>query len=105
DVETARPRLRTLGHRGSIDAAAISPDGTLIALGGGTSAVTIWDARALRPLRSLDLPFDEPARDLAWSPDGERLAVSQKRTDGVFVFSLATGERKDISQHGGKVHV
>lgn len=67
---------------------AYSPDGTRLAVGDGTGAVTLWDGRAERRLATLPAGIDAVGSDvlgsdsvkavtaLAFSPDGRTLAVA-----------------------------
>jgi WD40 repeat protein len=71
---------------------AFSPDGALLAAGGGLSSagrgrVAVWDWRKRRLLADLDLERGG-ARGLAFSPDGSRLAVGDSWGD-VSVYSVA----------------
>ena len=59
-----------------VTALAYSPDGSLLALGSDAGAVTLTDADALDvvPGDPLAQRHKGPVRQLAWSPDGRRLA-------------------------------
>jgi hypothetical protein len=70
--------IETRGHRGWISGAAFSPDGSLVATGGGDSTVRLWDSSSGELLRVLVGHDDHSAsppgiRSLAWSPDGKAL--------------------------------
>lgn len=70
-------------------AAAIGPDGRLVAAGG--SAITVWDLASGRVVVDLDPESDEELHGLAFSPCGRLLAVA--RADGsLAVFDVASGE-------------
>jgi WD40 repeat protein len=58
-------------RRGSYEALAVSPDGSLVAAG-GPFATVLWDARQGTPKFELK---GQPARALAFSPDGKFLAA------------------------------
>ena len=71
--------LRTEPNR-TIHSVAVSPDGKVIAAGGGDEtrnlrafAIHLWDARTGKHL-SLLAGYDQPVTGLAFSPDGKQLA-------------------------------
>ncbi|MFW5692386.1 MAG: WD40 repeat domain-containing protein, partial [Chloroflexota bacterium] len=89
---------------------AWSPDGTRLAVGGG-SEVQIWDSSSSDPSLQIDLRDSEyagrrPVR-LAWSPNGTRIAVVEDwRNDAITVhntlsiINATTGEIMLIMQAG-----
>jgi WD40 repeat protein len=62
-------------HGRRVHSVAFSPDGRLLASGGGDESVRIWEAATLTPLLQLR-GHDSYVADLAWSPDGTTLASS-----------------------------
>ncbi len=69
---------------------AFSPQGDRLASGGDDGAVSIWDAKSWKLLRTLDAD-GEPVAALAYTPDGGRLFSS----DGALVrrWDPATGQQ------------
>ena len=111
-----RSAAGVLGARYDDTAAALSADGRLAALGGGTTMssgvlgygggvrtkpIRVYDARSGREIETLKLKGELPApRDLAFSPDGRLLAakfIVQRAKNGpqesaVSIFDVSTGQ-------------
>lgn len=81
------------GHRDTLYAVAISPDGNRIATGSYDRRVTIWDAKTRKPTHTLT-QHNGAIYDLAFSPDGKLLA-SASADETVKIWNVATGERLD----------
>jgi WD40 repeat protein len=94
-LRTLRPPIGP-GDEGKIYAVAITPGGETIAATGwldfrGGNSIYLFDRATGRLLRSLKgLPSD--GNHLAFSRDGQRLAVSLSGTHGIRVFRVADGE-------------
>jgi WD40 repeat protein len=71
------PDAPTLDGRGALFCVACSPDGRLLAAGGGAAVrgpVTVWDAATGAEVRTLSPGSGGWVRGLAFSPNGTRLA-------------------------------
>lgn len=95
-------RLRSIltGHRDTVLDVTWSPDGTRIATTGLDGTLRLWDAETHTELLSIqahegnldDLGLRVGVQDLAWSPDGARIATASK--DGVSkIWNVATGHK------------
>jgi WD40 repeat protein len=82
DVGTGKEVGRLEGHKSSIDCAALSADGKLLATGAGiTGEVRLWDMRTRKEVRRYHVPC---VGALAFSPSGKILATA----DGPDVVEL-----------------
>ena len=72
----------------------MSPDGRLVATAGADTVARLWNVETGEPVASFT-NRDDPSEkryqvfDVAFSPDGTRIATGQG--DGAFVFDVATG--------------
>jgi WD40 repeat protein len=72
---------------------ALAPDGLLLASGAWhRTGVVVWDAKTGLPIK--ELPTDDEAATVAFSPDGQRLVVSTKR----FLHFLDVGSWSTVLQ-------
>jgi WD40 repeat protein len=80
------------GFEGSIFAVALSPDGKTIAVGGWLKQKFIYlmDATSGEVIRALG-PHTEVTMNLAFSPDGRRLAAVFGRVYGMRMYDVTTG--------------
>jgi WD40 repeat protein len=73
DLARADEKLALVGHEGGVPAAAFHPGGRLLATGGKDDVVRVWDVATGDVVESFDQ--GEAVEKLAFSPDGELLAV------------------------------
>ena len=86
--------LRTFtGHKDSLYAAALSPDGRLVATASYDQQIKLWDAATGKELRTL-AGHNGAVFDVAFRPDGKVLAsASADRT--IKLWDVASGQRLD----------
>jgi serine/threonine protein kinase/WD40 repeat protein len=94
-------RLRELrGHKGSIWTLDFSPDGAKLASGSIDNTVKVWDVATGAVIRTID-ELQSNIAAVAWSPDGELLAVGRAEGRGVSIYAAATGDRLHLYEMGG----
>lgn len=59
-LETLQPITRLRGHEENVRCARFSPDGAVLATGGGDGAVLLWDAKTYQLRATIDWPVREP---------------------------------------------
>lgn len=84
-------RQATVPLPGGVACVAISPDGREVAVGTGDGSISVVDLATGRVARGWK-PQAAVVKDLAWSPDGRRLAVASASPVGQPVLDSATGE-------------
>jgi ribosome assembly protein 4 len=78
------------GHTEAILHVSYSPDGAMLASGGGDATVRFWDVSTCTPLRTCT-GHAHHVLCTAWSPDGKRFASADKNGE-VRVWDPATGK-------------
>src|SRR5262249_58104885 len=83
----ASRELHLRGHRTSVWAVAISPDGTVCASGDNDGAIILWDMRTGKILKEWQ-PRVHPISGMAFSRDGQTLATNSGTRDGRYELSV-----------------
>ena len=101
NLTTQKCILALARHKIWLEDAAVSKDGTLIAIGQANGSIKIIDADSGEIVQTLT-GHTELVRSVALSEDGKRL-VSGGDDKTVKVWNLATGKSKDLKGHKGWV--
>ncbi len=93
DMESFQERHSLLGHTEQIRAVAYSPLGDLVATGGIDKTIKLWKPADGTLVRTFDegLGF---ISSLAFSPDGQSLAVGCEEPFTAFILNVADGSRR-----------
>jgi WD40 repeat protein len=87
--------LRTIkGYKGEIYAVALSPDGKLVVWAGYDSIVKVSDTSSGKEINVLKLTESDSVRSLAFSPDGNTLAVASAGGFHLWDVAAIKGEKK-----------
>ena len=89
DVVQDRRSKRTLPHT-QVFRVAYSPDGQLLASGGGDGTIKIWDVKSGKLVRTID-GHPEGVVSVVFSPDGSKLATNSTKWD-FRVWDARTGK-------------
>lgn len=92
-IATGKPAGEIRGHRDTLYAVAISPDGKRIATGSYDKKVIVWDAQLREQVHTLT-QHNGAIYDLAFSPDGKLLA-SASADETVKIWHVESGKRLD----------
>jgi WD40 repeat protein len=91
------------GHPGGVRAAVFSPDGKLLASGGGDKTVRLWNPTTGQEVRRLE-GHQSAVCALAFSPDGKTLVTATERDGIIRLWDVATGiEQGRLSRHQGEI--
>ena len=94
DVSTLTPIDLLATERGWITHVAFSPNDALIAIGNQDGDVKVWDRHSQRYVSKMErMGENNRATRLVFSPDGQLLASSGGRYDGVYVWHHESGEQ------------
>jgi len=95
DVATGMEKRSLVGHMDTITALAFSSDGRTLASSAGINDCTIilWDVAKAEKVRAVSLEYSLAisGNSLAFSPDGETLALGLLRS-GIRLLDVATGQ-------------
>ncbi|MBC8875277.1 MAG: hypothetical protein H8E44_38125, partial [Planctomycetes bacterium] len=96
--DTVTGKAGSVQHRGSVDAVAISPDGTLLLTGSHDHTARLWDAATQKPIGP-PLKHDGPVGTVAFSSDGKTvLTASSDKTARLWrVPPVAEGELERLA--------
>lgn len=106
DAASRRETARLGGHPGAVNCLAYSPEGGLLAAGGGepgrSGEIRLWNPRT-RSVRLLAGLHKDAVYALAWSPDGRRLAAAgyDRLTS---VWDVAAGTAQPLRDHTDAVY-
>ncbi|MEN8235397.1 MAG: hypothetical protein ABFR89_10810, partial [Actinomycetota bacterium] len=97
DAETGEEVASLPGHPNTAWDAVFSPDGSVIASSSGPDS-RIWDALTQEEIVTLPNPSDGIIYEVAFSPDGKRLATTGDFGSDVYVWALDLDDLIEIAE-------
>jgi ribosome assembly protein 4 len=91
------------GHSEAILHCSFSPNGKMLASGGGDTTVRFWDTNTCLP-KHVCRGHTHWVLCTAWSPDGERFASADKKGE-IRMWHPATGKQSGSPMRGHKQHI
>ena len=93
DLTTKKERGVLKGHTGESITVAFSPDGKMLATGGGTGdrSVKLWSWDGTTAQERLTIPAVGCGRPVRFSPDSKTLAIGEGTVD---LYDVATGNKR-----------
>ena len=90
------------GHTDDVNGVAFSPNGRMLASVSWRSPfVILWDVNSQSRIRTMS---SGSAWSVAWSPDGQTLAVGEAHNDRIYLYNPNTGSQKQsLRGHSGDV--
>ncbi len=79
EAKTGQLWAELAGHKSRVRCLSFSPDGRVLATGGGNGSVRLWHVASGRELFALPARPQGPVHSLEFSPDGTSLAASYER--------------------------
>jgi WD40 domain-containing protein len=104
-TETTRPGIARLTGHTSVGSVVFSPDGKLLASGGGDGTVRLWDVATRRPIGEPLTGHTDSVYSVVFSPDGRMLASGDGDDHAVRLWDVPTRRPigDPITAHTGMV--
>ena len=89
DINSGQPLATLTGHTSWVQGLAFSPDGKQLVSASSDHTAIVWDVASRQPVHTIQMPLG--LNDVAWSPDGQRLAFSPYYVNPI-LYSVQTGQ-------------